>query len=426
MSTPTPTMTNSLSDRRLRVVIATDTFAPDINGAARFAREHAVRLSRRGHDVHVIAPSSSFGPTTVQREIFDGQSIHVHRLRSVRVPRHDWARVPPPWEVRRRMRRILDAVRPDVVHLQSFIDIGRGAAYEAHEKGIPIVATNHVMPDNLASVRGVPARMVPVIARMAWRLASSVYARADVVTSPTPIAAGYLERHTSIRKVTPISCGVDLARFTPKHEKPTAASVLYVGRLDPEKDVATLVQAFALVPRGLNARLDIVGDGSERSALEKFTERLQLTDRVRFHGHVSDRRLEELHHGATVFVMPSSAELQSIATLEALASGTPVVLADAMALPHLVNDGAEGYLVPAHDAPRFSHQIAKILGLSESGYRTMSAHALKRASRHSSAAVTQQYEDIYEQARTRMRGVRMPLSNAPQPDHELATLSPVA
>ena len=82
----------------MRVLIGTDTFAPDINGAARFARNLAVRLSRRGHSVHVVAPSTNLSSSTAT-ELLDGELITVHRLRSVRWLLHDWIRFPPPWEI---------------------------------------------------------------------------------------------------------------------------------------------------------------------------------------------------------------------------------------------------------------------------------------------------------------------------------------
>lgn len=397
----TSTMSPEHQAEPLRVLIATDTFPPDINGAARFARDHAVRLARRGHDVHVIAPSPTFtGHSGVT--MIDDQLIRSHRLRSVKWPSHEWLRIAPPWEVRRRVGRILDEVRPDVVHVQSFIGIGRGVAYEAHARSIPIVATNHVMPDNLASVGGLPSRMVPGVTRRGWNLAAAVYARADIVTSPTPIAADYLERSIGIASVTPISCGVDLQRFTPKQAKPAGLrSILFVGRLDPEKNLPTLLRAIALLDRDVDAHLDIVGGGSERSVLEQLAAQLRISDLVRFHGRVSDEQLAALHQEASVFVMPSPAELQSIATLEALASGTPAVVADAMALPHLVHNGIEGFLVPTYNAEEFARQIVKILRLPDSDYMAMSRHAVQRAIQHDARTIVRRYEDLYRGAGTR-------------------------
>ena len=98
--------------------------------------------------------------------------------------------------------------------------------------------------------------------------------------------------------------------------------------------------------------------------------------------------------------MPSTAELQSIATLEAMASGTPVVLADAMALPHLVTPGHEGYLVHPRNAHEFADRIEHILHLDPDKYMRMSEAALATARTHDALTVTTQYEQLYRQTWT--------------------------
>jgi glycosyltransferase involved in cell wall biosynthesis len=378
----------------LRILIGADTFPPDVNGAAHFARDHAIRLARRGHEVHVLAPATGTR-TSSGTEWFDGTPVRVHRLRSVRWPLHDWLRVTPPWEVRHQVQRVLDLVDPEVVHVQSFLNIGRGLTVQADVTGIPIVATNHVMAENLVEFSGVPEFLHPRLSRFVWGLASRTYARAAVVTSPTPIAARYLEIRTGLPSVHAVSCGIDLPRFRPKTHKPTRPRVLYTGRLSPEKNVGTLVRAFALLSVGTAAVLDIVGSGTERATLERMAVDLGVAERVVFHGRVSSAELVRLHHEATVFVMPSAAELQSIATLEALASGTPVVVADAMALPHLVDDGVEGYRVAPRDARGFADSIQRILDLTARQYQPLSTAALARAREHDSATVVEHFERLY-------------------------------
>lgn len=388
---------DTLTHHPKRVLIGADTFAPDVNGAARFTMEHAARLARRGHEVHVVAPATELRSSSGM-EMFDGQPIVVHRLRSIKWPPHEWLRVAMPWEVRRYVRRIIAEVRPDVVHLQSFIDIGRGLAIEADRAGVPLVATNHVMPDNFVEFSGVPRVMHERLARFGWDLAHRVYSRADVVTSPTPIAANYLAAQARLPEVLPVSCGIDLSRFAPKSERPNRNRILFVGRLDPEKNLTTLLDAFALIPAGYNASLEIVGHGSERARLEAHAARLGVTDRVVFRGYVADEELVQILHTATVFVMPSTAELQSIATLEAMASGTPVVLADAMALPHLVATGHEGFLVPPTDAAAFAARITHILDLDAVAYEQMSRAAHTTARTHDCDAVTDRFEALYERS----------------------------
>ncbi len=379
---------------RLRILIGADTFLPDVNGAARFTRDLAVRLSKRGHDIHVVAPAVSTRSLS-GIEVIDGEHITVHRLGSVRWPSHDWLRFVPPWRVRAAAGRILDHVHPDVVHVQSFINIGRGVAREAHARGLALMATNHVMPDNIVDVSGFPEILKPRLAQMGWNLADSVLALADTVTSPTPIAARYLTENTSVGNVIPLSCGIDLGRFTPRFERPDGNRVVYVGRLDPEKNIDTLLTAFSLVPRELSGGLDLVGGGTAHARLAAHARELGIEDRVVFHGRVDDERLIELHEQASVFVMASTAELQSIATLEAMACGTPVVLADAMALPHLIEQGENGHLVEPHNAQEFARAIESILRNDGEADERMRRAAFGKAQEHDAQRVILRYENLY-------------------------------
>jgi glycosyltransferase involved in cell wall biosynthesis len=393
---------SELSASRLRILIGADTFVPDVNGAARFTRDLAVRLAKRGHDVHVVAPAVSTRSVT-GIELIDGQPISVHRLGSVRWPSHDWLRFVPPWRVRTAAGRILDQVQPDVVHVQSFINIGRGLAREAHARGLPLMATNHVMPDNIVDVSGFPEMLKPRLAQIGWNLADSILALADTVTSPTPIAARYLAEKTSVENVIPLSCGIDLERFTPRFNRPAGNRVVYVGRLDPEKNIDTLLTAFSMVPPELSDGLDLVGGGTAQARLAACARELGIEDRVVFHGRVSDERLIELHERASVFVMASTAELQSIATLEAMACGTPVVLADAMALPHLIEPGENGHLVEPHNAGEFARAIESILRNGGEADERMRRAAFGKAQEHDAQTVILRYENLYEQIAAAVR-----------------------
>ena len=106
---------------------------------------------------------------------------------------------------------------------------------------------------------------------------------------------------------------------------------------------------------------DIVGGGDQRRNLEALTRELGLEQRVTFHGHTSDEDLRALYTRASVFAIASVAELQSIATMEAMASGLPIVAANAVALPHLVHDGENGYLFEPGDIPALAARLTDVL-----------------------------------------------------------------
>lgn len=367
----------------LKVLIGADTFPPDVNGAARFAERLAAGLARRGVEVHVVAPATSekYGNF---RESHDGVPIIVHRLKSHRFPGHKTLRYVNPLTMRSRTDKILRQVKPDVVHVQSHLNVGRKLAREAKKLGIPLVATNHIMPENLIKYAvGTPAWIEKPFADLAWWDAKRVLSLADAVTTPTKRAANLLETKTGLRGVYAISCGIDASAYA---DAPAAtnkpATLLFVGRLDHEKRIHVLLKAVALLDPKFDVKVELVGDGSEREPLEGYAAELGISERVKFLGPVSDAELMQALHRSSIFVMPSIAELQSIATMEAMASGRPVVAADAMALPHLVHNGDNGYLFKADDSKDLAAQLTKVLSADKKEFDRLAANSLHLIEAH--------------------------------------------
>ena len=349
------------NDRRLTVLIGADTFTPHVNGAARFAERLAAGLVARGHDVHVMAPSAGRVDTGAFREEVEGEEMTVHRLPSYRWPPHDWLTFVLPWRVRHYARRILDEIQPDVVHIQSHIVIGRGLAREARRRGIPVIATNPGMAENILDFTTLPDALNKLLLKWAWSDAKRTFALTQAVTTPTRRAADFLERTIDISGVIPISCGIDKSNYTPNLGPRDSNRILFVGRLTSEKQIDVVLRALAKLDPALDASFDVVGSGDQRKSLEHLTAELGLQDRVRFHGHTSEAELRSLYSRATVFAIASIAELQSIATMEAMASGLPIVAADAVALPHLVHDGENGYLFTPGDADELAARLTDVL-----------------------------------------------------------------
>ncbi|MBM2614039.1 glycosyltransferase [Actinoplanes sp. LDG1-06] len=383
----------------MRILIGADTYAPHVNGASYFAQRLAVALSAR-HEVHVAAPSTrSRSFTGMTRE-----GIVEHRVRSLPVPGHPGFRFCPPFGLRSEARRILDEVRPDVVHVQSHFPLCRALIDAANERGILVVATNHFMPENLVHYLPIGSSGRATVHEWAWRDAARVYARADVVTAPTPYAAALATVAGVPGPVLPLSNGIDLTRF--REQQGTAAefrlrygvpdkpTITYVGRLDAEKNLDVVVRAFAAVRRSLDAQLLIVGAGAERHILTALAAELGLSEHVTFTGFVADSDLPSAYAATTVFVNAGTAELQSLVTLEAMASGRPVVGADAAALPHLVLDDETGYLFPPGDSEILADRLVKLLCdpklVAEMGHR-----ARLVAEQHDEVRTVAAFEQLY-------------------------------
>ena len=396
MTSPaTPEPAKPAVHRPLKIVIGCDTFAPDVNGAARFAERLAAGLAQRGHDVHVVAPGQKYRRFPVRTEVIEGVPLTVHRLPAVRWPPHDWLRFVWPWRAKHYARKVLSEVQPDVVHIQSHIVIGRGLSRIAKQRGIPVIATNHVMAENILDFTTLPPLLDKVFLKAAWDDAERTFHIARAVTTPTRRAADFLESTIDIAGVIPISCGIDASNYTPQLAPRESNRILFVGRLTSEKHIDTLLHAVTKLDPALDVTVDIVGGGDQRKALDALSAQLGLSDRVRFHGRVEEDELRSLYSRASVFAMPSIAELQSIATMEAMASGLPIVAADALALPHLVDVGANGWLFRPRDADDLAAKLTRVLTASPEAYVAMQRASLKGVEIHDIARTLDTFEALY-------------------------------
>ncbi len=383
----------------MKILLANDTYPPDVNGSAYFTRRLAEGLAGRGHGVHVLAAS-----TGRRTQVMTKSGVVEHRMRSVPVPFHrDFRFAPPPFLYRRVLGEVA-RVRPDVVHAQGHFFIGRATIRAARQLGIPVVATNHFMPDNLTFYLGLPESAERAVTDLAWRDFARVFGGADVVTAPTVFAAELAEARGVAGPVLPISNGMDLSRFSPGNDgaafkrrygiedRPT---LTYVGRLDAEKRVDEVIRALPMVRRIVDAQLVVVGDGHERRRLIELAAEEGVGDRVVFAGFVEDDELPGAYAATDVFVNAGIAELQSLVTLEAMATGKPVVAANAGALPLLVHDGENGHLFEPGDVEALAGRLTRIFSDTQRRER-MGRESLRIAARHGIGKTLDAFEEIYE------------------------------
>ena len=145
----------------------------------------------------------------------------------------------------------------------------------------------------------------------------------------------------------------------------------------------------------LEATLDIVGDGDQRRALEALARELGLESRVIFHGRTDETELRSLLTRASVFAIASIAELQSIATMEAMASGLPIVAANAVALPHLVHHGENGYLFEPGNADEMAARLTDVLTAAPEERLRMQQASLKGVEIHDINRTLDTFEALY-------------------------------
>jgi glycosyltransferase involved in cell wall biosynthesis len=393
----------------MRIIIVTEQYLPMLGGVATVTRNLSQDLAAAGHAVWVVAPSESHHNERAQ----DG-AVAVRRFASFEWPGYDGLRIAfPPFAP---LRKLFTRVRPDVVHIHSPIVLGNVAQFLGSALHVPVVATNHYMPENVSPTLSTDPLLGKRFDALAYSYLVGFYNRCDVVTAPTSYALALLRTHGLVAAGRAISNGIDLSAFAPRTRDEALRRrlglpadrplILYVGRLSEEKRVSVLLDAMAQVRAP--AHLVIGGDGPEAELLRQRAGDLELTERVSFLGRVPDDELVPLYRLADLFAMPSTAELQSLSTLEALAVGLPVVAANAGALPELVRSGENGLLFTSEDSAEMSECLTRLV-THPAQRRRMAKAAMATAAQHDRQRITQEWLQLYAAAADLRTRVRSPL-----------------
>lgn len=390
----------------MRIAIASQNFWQRNNGQADFTRRLATGLCGRGARVLVMTPAGPGGPGECVQN-----GVLIHSLRSVSLARF-YPDVNVTLNPAAEARALLQSFQPDIVHIQDHFPLCRAVTAIARFQSAPLVATNHFVPGNI-----IP--FVPLLSRSSicrrrmdrylWNTVVSVFSKAVAVAAPSRTAAALLAAHLAGIQVEPISCGVDVDRFLrPDKCEPAALRramwpnsdafpmLVFVGRVDREKRIDVIIQALA-DPRCSEVFFQVAGSGRELPECMRLAHALGVHSRVRFLGFVGEEDLPALLWSADAFVMPSEAELLSIATLEAMSASLPILCADALALPELVKPGENGELFHSGDAQAAAAAIAAFIA-KPGLWRQMGANSLERAQAHRMPSVLEAYEALYARA----------------------------
>lgn len=202
------------------------------------------------------------------------------------------------------------------------------------------------------------------IARAAFVVAVSSYGRAQLCRWAEP---------ADWRRIVVVPCGILPADWPKPLPAPGGGPHLVaVGRLAPQKGLPVLVEALALAaPRHPGLRLTLVGDGPMRVALTSALAARGIADRVTLAGWRDGAGVRAALEGAQALVLPSFAEGLPVVAMEAMAAGRPVLATAIAGLPELVEQGVNGWLVPAGDAAALAEGIDRMAALPPEALDTM-------------------------------------------------------
>lgn len=230
--------------------------------------------------------------------------------------------------------------------------------------------------------------LTPLIKRI-WR-------HAGAVTAISAEQEALAHRTLPGLPLVTIPNGVDTALFTPVHpESNRPFTIVCVARLIERKGQHHLLNAFAQLRATCEQPLQLlfVGTGDAESALRESAARLQVGDSVTFKGFVARDRMPAVYQEADVFVLPSEQEGMSIALLEAMASGLPVIVTDTGGTAELVTKGENGEIVPWADVPALVRALRELLQADDLR-RRMGAENRRRVLRFGWPALATRYLEL--------------------------------
>ncbi len=287
--------------------------------------------------------------------------------------------------LRRATRHRLASGDVDIVHAHWWFPSALAIGRTAVRARVPMVVTSH----------GSDARMA---IGMTASLASFALGRAAAVTTVSQWLAQRL-RPLTPAPITVAPMPADITKFTAQAAiRAVAPRLLFVGRLNAQKNPIVLLRALAELPDAIH--LDVVGDGPDAGALHALGAQIGIAHRIAWHGQQPRDAMPTFFAQASCTLVPSLEEGFGMVAAESLLCETPVIATRSGGLPDIVRDGESGTLLSAlDDASAWSGAIRSVV--DDAGHRAAMgaagrAHMIALVS---PAAVAARYRDVYEQAR---------------------------
>ncbi|WP_334153863.1 glycosyltransferase family 4 protein [Tepidimonas sp.] len=383
-------MIESFPPRRalLRVSVVTETFPPEVNGVATTVERLVRGLQLHDHDVQVVRPRQA--ADAYDR---DGSRLGLEQVltRGLPIPRYPQLRMGLP--AQRALQALWMRRRPDIVHIATEGPLGWSALRTARKLRLPVSTDFRTNFDAYSEHYGVGwlRRSVQAYLRRFHNLA-------DCTLVPTDGLRQQL-RAAGFERLIVVQRGVDMDRFTPALRNPALRAVwgvqpgervlLYVGRLAPEKNLELLAAAFdAMRAVQPDWRLVVVGDGPQRAWLAQRCPQAVLL------GALTGEALAQAYANGDLLAFTSLTETFGNVTLEALASGLPVLAFAYAAAAEVVRHGDSGLLAPVGDAEAYL-QLARTAAADEALLQRLRSGAVHAVQHLGWGRIVEQVESIW-------------------------------
>jgi len=372
----------------MKILIAVDTFHPKKDGVVKFLDEIVPRLGKN-HQVTVLAPAFKGKVGEIERENIKivklplSKRIHITGYNSVAFSRGV-------------LNKIKECVaEADIVVAQDVLFIGAASIVYAKRMKKPLCAFVHQISWEQFPIVVSSQKLRRLLSFIAKLLTKWLYKKCDFLLVPSEYTKKSLNENGVHKEMKMIMLGIDTGKFKPAEDRAKAKKALhispdtlvigYCGRVSKEKNVETLYEAFTKLKDKYRAKLLIVGNGED--------EFLKDDSDVIVTGFV-DNVLKYLQ-AMDIFVMPSITETTSLATMEAMAVGLPVLATPVGKIVDFVKKGYNGYFFPKNSVDALEHELKELLNSPELREKlginariTMQAHSWEKTAQDFERIIT--------------------------------------
>ena len=380
----------------MRIAFFTNCYKPLVNGVVTSISSLKEAYERKGHEVYIFAPKV---------EDYIDQEKNVFRYRSVNLISK--VNYPLPIPLSFRAKKVIIEFNPDIIHIHHPFLLSSSAIMYAKKLGIPKILTIHTQYEQYAYyIYLIPERVTQEAIKI---IISNLAYKTDCITTPSASMKELIEGYGIKNRIEVIPNAIHLISFREDdelkrteikkkyHLKEDDKIILFVGRVASEKSIDKIIKALAIIKKRSNGKekLLIVGNGPAMDELQQLTRTLKLEEDVIFAGTVSYEEIQHYYKMAYVFTIASTTETFGIVTIEALASGVPVVAVKAPGAVDILTDGLDGMLVD-DDVEKIANALNKIIREPELRER-LSRGALKTSEKYSINKISERMLNLYRE-----------------------------
>ena len=372
----------------MKILVLCHEFPPVGGGGGRVARDIAIGLAKRGHEIRILTdrldglPAEETLESGVRIERIPARRREAYQAEFAEMARYDLAAF-------QTGLKIIRAWKPDVIHAHFAVPAGAAAFALSKLTKIPYLLTAH-----LGDVPGAVPEKTDRWFKLIYPLTPQIWKGAARVAAVSEYTRQMALKHYNV-SIDVIHNGVELSALPARQPAPGGIPrIIFAARFVAHKNPADLVEALSRVAH-LNWSCIMSGDGEQLEAVRGLVEQCGLSNRIHLPGWVTPEQVLEQFAASDILVLPSRSEGLSVVGVQGLAMGLALVLSEAGGNPELVQPGENGFLFPPGDVAALTAALESLLTAPEK-LAAFQARSREMAQAFALEKIVSQYEKTLE------------------------------